>query len=170
MLTNSTATSRGFTRLALIGTIAVGLAFTNWPIAPIDVAAQDDGNSRVCSNYTLRGDYGLQAEGIRQVPPFLGGGSEQFNATGMWRFHGDGTFSGLAGGNLHGLVTGNSTIQSDYPGTYSVNADCTGTMALYPPDLPFPIQYAIVIVANAREIKGIVTSATSLTTVSLTRK
>jgi hypothetical protein len=159
---NSTATNRRFTRLALILMIAVGLAFASGPISPIDVAAQD-ASGRVCGNHTLRGDYGLLASGIR--------GPEQFNATGMWTFDGTGNFTQAAGANLHGLFAGNSTSQVDMPGTYTVNANCTGTMALFTPDLPFPIEYAIAIVDNASEIKGIVTSpAISVTNVSLTRK
>ena len=160
---NSTATNKGFTRLALIVMIAVGLTFANGPISPIGVAAQDDGSGRVCGNHTLRGDYGLLASGIR--------GPEQFNATGMWTFDGQGNFTQAAGANLHGLFAGNSTSQVDMPGTYTVNPNCTGTMALFTPDLPFPIEYAIAVVDNASEVKGIVTfPAASVTNISLTRK
>lgn len=59
-----------------------------------------------------------------------------------------------AGANLHGLFAGNSTTQVEFPGTYTVNPNCTGTMALFTPDLPVPLEYAIVIVDNASEIKG----------------
>lgn len=160
---NSTVTNKGLTRLALILMIAIGLAFASGPISPIDVAAQGDASGGVCSNRTLRGDYGLLASGIR--------GSEQFNATGMWTFDGEGNFTQAAGANLHGLFAGNSTSQAEMPGTYTVNPNCTGTMALFTPDLPFPIEYAIAVVDNATEIKGIVTfPASSITNVSLTRK
>jgi hypothetical protein len=44
-------------------------------------------------------------------------------------------------------------------------------MALFVPEIPFPVQYGIVIVDQGREIKGItIAPATSLTTVSLTQK
>jgi hypothetical protein len=168
---NSTVPSRQFTRLALILTIAAGLAFAGGPFSAIEVAAQDDGTRRVCSDHTLRGDYGLLASGIRQLPPFLGGGSEYFNAVAMWTFHGDGTFTQQSGAALHGQVIPSPGVtENQIPGTYTVNPNCTGTMALFVPELPFPIGYAIVIVDNAREIKGIVRSGLSVTTISLTRK
>jgi hypothetical protein len=169
-MTKSTTSRTVFTRLALIFTIAVAVALTGGPISPVNVAAQGFGNGGACSNHTLRGDYGLLASGILRLPPFLGGGSEHFAATAMWTFNGDGTLTQGLGAALHGEVTGTAPDRDELPGTYSVNPNCTGTMALQVPELPFPIEYAIVIVDNAREIKGIVTSATSTTTVSLTRQ
>ena len=170
-MSNSTTTRSVFARLALILTMAAGLAFARGPMSPVDVAAQVEGAGGPCANQTLRGDYGLLASGILKLPPFPGGPSEHFVATAMWTFHGDGTFTQQGpGAALHGEINGTAPPRGDVLGTYNVDANCTGTMALYVPELPFPIQYAIVIVDNAREIKGIVTSVTSTSTITLTRK
>ena len=166
---NSTATSRTFTGLALILTLAVGLGFTPGRLSTVDLAAQADASGGLCLN--LRGDYGLLASGFRTVPQFLGGGTEQFTATAMWTFHGDGTFTQGPGAALYGHVSGLAP-QPPNPltGTYIVNPDCTGTLALNVPQLPGPIVYAVVIVDNGKEIKGIITSGHSTTSVTLTRK
>ena len=170
-MSNSTTTRSVFARLALILTVAAGLAFTGGPISPVGVAAQVDGDVGPCADHTLRGDYGLLASGILKLPPFPGGPSEHFVATAMWTFNGDGTFTQHGpGAALHGEISGTAPDRDEVPGTYNVNANCTGTMALHIPELPFPIQYAIVIVDNAREIKGIVTSPTSTSTITLTRR
>ena len=167
-MTTSTATSRTWTTLAMILACALGLAVTNGPIAPVDVAAQVDGSVGTCGDHTLRGDYGLLASGIRQVP--FGVGLEEFTATAMWTFDGTGNFTQGLGAALYGREAGLAPGEGEIPGTYSVNANCTGTLALHVPQLPAPIVYAIVIVDNAREIKGIITSGHSTTTVELTKQ
>jgi hypothetical protein len=133
------------------------------------VVAQDDGSSRKCSLSTLRGDYGLLASGVRRLPPPLGSGTERFAATAVWTFHGDGTFTQGPGGALKGETTGLAPAINEIPGTYQVNENCTGSLALFAPELPVPVQYSIVIVDNARQVKAIVTNP-GLATVELTRK
>lgn len=118
------------------------------------VAAQDEETGRICSQSTLRSDYGLLASGVRSLPPVLGGGSEHFVATALWSFHGDGTFTQRTGAALHGEVTGIAPAVNELPGTYQVNENCTGSMLLFVPDLPFPIQYSFVIVNNARQVNA----------------
>lgn len=134
-----------------------------------DVAAQDEETGRICAAETLRGDYGLLASGVRRVPPALGGGTEHFVATALWAFHGDGTFTQRTGAALHGEVTGISPGVNEVPGTYQVNENCTGSMSLFVPDLPFPVQYSFVIVNNARQVNaGIMNPGTG--TAELVRK
>ena len=169
-MTNSTATGRVGTGLAIILACALGLAVTNGPIAPVGVAAQVEGSASTCGDHTLRGDYGLLASGIRQAPPPFGPGLEEFTATAMWTFDGNGNFTQGLGAALYGRMSGLAPGQGEIPGTYSVNPNCTGTLALHVPQLPAPIVYAIVIVDNAREIKGIITSGHSTTTVALTKQ
>ena len=118
------------------------------------VAAQDEGGGRICLQNTLRGDYGLLASGVRRVPPALGGVSEHFVATALWSFHGDGTFTQRTGAALHGEITGVAPGVGEVPGTYEVNENCTGSMALFVPDLPFPVQYSLVIVDNGRQVSA----------------
>ena len=143
--------SFGRTLAVALGTsIAMAAAMTLSP----RVAAQDEGAGRICSQNTLRGDYGLLAFGVRRVPPPLGGGTEHFVATALWSFHGDGTFTQRPGAALHGEVTGVAPNLGDVPGTYEVNENCTGSMALFVPDLPFPVQYSLVIVDSARQVSA----------------
>lgn len=118
------------------------------------VAAQGEETGRICAESTLRGDYGLLASGVRRLPPALGGGSEHFVATALWTFHGDGTFTQRTGAALHGEVTGIAPGVNEVPGTYLVNENCTGSMSLFPPDLPFPVQYSFVIVNRARQVNA----------------
>ena len=170
-MSNSTTTRNVFARVALILTMVAGIAVARGAISPVNVAAQDGGGVGPCADHTLRGDFGLLASGILKLPPFPGGPSEHFVATAMWTFNGDGTFTQQGpGAALHGEINGTAPARGDVLGTYNVDANCTGTMALHVPELPVPIQYAMVIVDNAREIKGIVTSPTSTTTITLTRK
>ena len=118
------------------------------------VAAQDNDTERICAESTLRGDYGLLASGVRKLPPALGGVTEHFVATALWTFHGDGTFTQRTGAALHGEVTGIAPALNEVPGTYQVNDNCTGSMSLFVPDLPFPVQYSFVIVNKARQVNA----------------
>jgi hypothetical protein len=118
------------------------------------VAAQDQDTGRICSENTLRGDYGLLASGVRGVPPPLGGGTEHFVATALWTFHGNGAFTQRTGAALHGEITGIAPGLGEVPGTYQVNENCTGNMALFAPGLPFPIEYSFVIVDSARKVNA----------------
>ena len=118
------------------------------------VAAEGEKTGRFCAESTLRGDYGLLVSGVRRLPPALGTGSEHFVATALWTFHGDGTFTQRTGAAMHGEVTGIAPGLNEVPGTYQVNENCTGSMALFVPDLPFPVQYTFVIVNNARQVNA----------------
>jgi hypothetical protein len=118
------------------------------------VAAQGEKTGRICAESTLRGDYGLLVSGVRRLPPPLGTGSEHFVATALWTFHGDGTFTQRTGAAMHGEVTGISAGGNEVAGTYQVNENCTGSMTLFVPDLPFPVQYTFVIVNNARQVNA----------------
>ncbi len=156
-------------RRAIPLAVAAGLAVALVPTIPSGVAAHDDTRSRRCSERTLRGDYGLLASGVRAVPPFLGGGTERWVATALWTFDGNGAFTQGPGAGLHGEVTGVAPDAGEIPGTYEVNANCTGKMELHVPELPFPIQYTFVIVDDAREVKAAV-MAPGTATAELTRK
>lgn len=49
-------------------------------------------------------------------------------------------------------------------GTYSINADCTGTMILNTPNSPVPLTLGLVIVREAKEIRTVLDSS-AITTV-----
>jgi hypothetical protein len=57
-------------------------------------------------------------------------------------------------GSVTGLPLPNRALQ----GTYFVNPDCSGTLALNIPGLPFSIVYDIVVVSHGREFHSIVAS------------
>jgi hypothetical protein len=145
--------------------IVVGAA----PALSPRVAAQDEDTGRICTERTLRGNYGLLVSGVRRLPPPLGTGSEHFVATALWTFHGDGTFTQRTGAAMHGEVTGIAPGVNEVPGTYQVNENCTGDMSLFVPDLPFPVQYNFVIVDNARQVKAAIMNP-GVGTAELTRK
>ena len=152
-------------------TAAIGIVMAVGGVHP-PAAAQADGTGRMCSNVSLQGDYGLLAVGRRAIPPFLGGGTENFVATAMTTFHGDGTFliQGTGGG-LHGEVTGIDPAHDGIPGTYEVNSNCTGTMQWQPPAPIPPIVQSFVIVDNGRQVKSTVMSPlANVTTVEFVRK
>ena len=136
--------------MALGTSIVVAAAMAFSPQA----AAQDERTGRICAESTLRGDYGLLASGVRKLPPALGGVTEHFVATALWSFHGDGTFTQRTGAALHGEITGIAPALNEVPGTYQVNENCTGSMSLFVPDLPFPVRYSFVIVNNARQVNA----------------
>jgi hypothetical protein len=153
-------------------TIAIVIAMVVGMGGHPPAAAQSEGTGRICSNMTLYGDYGLLAVGQRGVPPFLGGGIEKFVATAMTTFDGNGTFviQGTGAG-LHGERVGSDPAQGDIPGTYEVNANCTGTIQWQPPAPVPPIVHSFVIVDNGRLVKSAIMSPLpNVTTVEFVRK
>lgn len=139
--------------LATVTGLAIAVAALSYS-PKVGATGQDVGRS--CGNHTLRGDYGLLASTVRQVPLPLGGGSERVTAIATWTFHANGTFTQRTGAALKGEVTGVAPEIGEVAGTYSVNPNCTGTMALFVPNLPFPIEYAFVIVDNARQVNAMI--------------
>jgi hypothetical protein len=117
-----------------------------------------------CSNETLKGVYGLSLSGTRPAPPppttgtpnYIPGTIEQIIGVGTRTFDGDGNFSQVTNekGSLSGILFPNRALQ----GTYSVNFDCSGTLTLNIPGLPFPIVSDIVVVSGGREFNSIVAS------------
>ena len=74
-------------------------------------------HSRECSNASLRGAYGFQTSGI--IVPV---GTPRGNI-GRWVFDGAGKFTNAVTVNDNGTI-----IPVTDAGTYTVNADCTGTI------------------------------------------
>jgi hypothetical protein len=127
--------------------IAVALALTT------DRAVAQDGDGRLCSAGTLRGDYGFLVSGFKPVPPPIGG-LERFNAVGIYAFDGNGTFALEPGAALTGEITGLNPFPTNHIGTYELDSNCTGTMSLQPNlGVPFFIRFTIVVVDNGREVK-----------------
>jgi hypothetical protein len=86
-------------------------------------AKDEDTSSRAkCSEATLKGTYlfaqnGVRIKGTDQIP---------FALAGYDVFDGNGEVKGLASGNFNG-----QTFRNDrFTGTYTVKADCTGTLTI----------------------------------------
>jgi len=146
---------------ALLVTFGLGVAAT-MVLGQGAVSANDDAH-RGCSNRTLRGDYGILVSGVRALGPTV---TETFIGTAIRTYDGRGNFEQID--NSHGTVTG-AVTNSPGVGTYTVNANCSGTSTLFLPGAP-PIETSFVIVDHGDEVKDIVMSpAPNLVTAVLTR-
>ena len=142
---------------------SLAVAFAVAMTIPWQVAAEVDA-ARRCGLHTLRGDYGLVGSGVRGLGP---GVSEMFATISMVSYDGEGGFT--AAGVSHGQISG---VRAGLPvaGTYTVNADCTGSQITNIPGVP-PLEDSFVIVDNGREVRTVVTSpATTIATANLRRK
>ena len=95
-------------------------AITAFALAIAPTAKADD---KGCSNNTLRGTYAYTSTGSIVAPPAVAGpvlevGTQTFNGGGST------TVTATLSQN------GNLVQFNNVPGTYTVNADCTGTFAL----------------------------------------
>jgi len=104
-----------------------------------------------CSNATLRGDYGFTVSGTRPSAP--GGPIETIAGVALTNFDGNGNLTQTD--NIHGSLSGFPTPDRAGTGTYSVNADCTGTMTLINTGAP-PLTLRIVVVDNGNEVRTVV--------------
>jgi len=116
----------------------------------------DKDEPRLCSTETLEGVYGLSIGGTRPAPTFPPGTVEQLIGVGTRTFDGDGNFTQVT--NEKGSLTGIMFPNRSLSGTYKVDPDCTGTLTLNIPGLPFSVVYDLVIVNGGREFRSIVAS------------
>jgi hypothetical protein len=120
-------------------------------IAGQALLAQDGPFQTICSNATLQGAYGFTISGMRPTDP--GGPVEMIIGTAMTHFDGNGNLTQTD--NIHESINGFTTPDRPGTGTYSVNADCTGTMMLNVPGNP-PLTLRIVVVDNGNEVRTVV--------------
>jgi len=134
-----------------------------WTILALGATAalgdsQDTGQT--CSTRTIRGDFGIQMQGTRPVPPPTGG-IETVVGVVLRNYDGDGNFTQFD--NIKGSVTG---IVPDRPGagTYEVNPDCTGVTYFQPdPNNPgLVIKEKLIILEKGQEIRTIAESPAPL--------
>jgi hypothetical protein len=104
-----------------------------------------------CGERMLKGTYGVTLSGLR---PGAGGALEQFVGVSMQTYDGKGNFTQTD--NTHGPSA--SAIDQAGWGTYTVNADCSGTKTLWVDGLPFPIENRIVVLDTGAEIRIVVMS------------
>jgi hypothetical protein len=117
-------------------------------------AANDDrgdgDRDKHCSNRTLHGNYGLTIEGLLAIP----GPGIQVRGVVLQGYDGDGHITQVD----HVVVDGAAPPEAWRPGTgtYSVNADCTGTATLTIPSSPGPpIVLYFVVAKEGREIRQV---------------
>lgn len=116
------------------------------------VSAQD---RRACSNATVRGAWGYTETGSVIAPT---GAVVAAAAVGRYEFDREGFFEGEQNSSANGVV-GPDTKQ----GTYTINADCTGTLTLtaYRGGVAQRLSvWAFVIDDNGQEMRAIMTSMT----------
>jgi hypothetical protein len=115
----------------------------------VPASAQDKGP---CSNATLKGEYAsfISGEGL------LFGVYQKFVGISLRNYDGSGNFTEELA-SFHGSIVGAVGPLLSTPGTYTVNANCTGTSSLNPPGLP-PIVSDFVLMNEAKEVREIVTS------------
>jgi hypothetical protein len=152
-----------FAVLASSVAIFTPLQASNPKATPSAAYWQDRDEALACSNESLEGVYGLTISGTRPAPAppvgtpnYVPGTIEQLIGVGTRTFNGDGNFSQGTNekGSLSGILFPNRTLQ----GTYSITSDCSGTLTLNIPGLPFPILYDIVVVSHGKAFHSIVAS------------
>ena len=89
--------------------------------------AEDQENGKGCSNATLNGDYVFTVNGTSPSGP-PPSAIQQFVGLALTHFDGEGGLT-QPWGTSHGSILGDSTTDTG-SGTYSLNADCSGTMTL----------------------------------------
>ena len=87
--------------------------------------ADEKEHAKTCTLATLNGRYLFVVNGT-YFPPAAGVTVESlFSRAGYRIFHGDGTGTTIVTGSINGVIT-NADLHSDL--SYTVNADCTGTV------------------------------------------
>ncbi len=140
--------------LIFIGLLAAGIStFGNWTNFTRTAQAQEEIKSNTeesnfhCSNATLTGRYATRGDG------FVPGGPPPapmvpFAIVSMMTMDGAGNLSNKV------TVSSNGQIQQNIDtGTYTVNADCTGTMTIMIPSPPFQLTFNLV-VADLQGVQG----------------
>jgi hypothetical protein len=120
--------------------------------------AQQSPFQTVCTNATLEGDFGFTVTGMRPAP---GGAVEMVVGIAITHFDGNGSLTQTD--NIHGSVTGVAAPNRQGTGTYTINADCTGTMKLSNPGSP-TLTLAIVVVDDGNEVRTAVMDPTATVT------
>jgi len=121
------------------------------------VQAKDEGF--VCTNETLKGNYGFTVTGMR--PATKGGPQVSIVGTALTTFHGDGTFDQFDNINVDSPAV---PYQPDRPGTgtYNLNHDCSGTMSLTAGGVT--LELSITVVDQGREVRTAVVTPNVIVT------
>jgi hypothetical protein len=115
----------------------------------------EGGRGKLCSEATVRGDYGIQIQGTRPAP---GGLTESVIGVVLRNYDGQGNFSQVS--NVKGSITGTVPDSQGF-GTYEVNPDCTGLIR-FQPGPGILLEERLVIVDDGREIRTAVMLPTAV--------
>lgn len=107
-----------------------------------------------CSERTIRGRYAIKTDGWL----VLSVGLRSFAGVGVVTFDGQGHMVNAATTSTHGVIASGVTA-----GTYSVNEDCTGTMAFPSVSNGQPLTFDIVIASKETIVFVATTAPASLT-------
>ena len=112
-------------------------------------------NSPACNKELIRGNYGFTIQGTK-----LGGLGPTGAQVGvaMTEFDGKGNFTQIDTVTIDGKVVADFS-HTPASGTYTVNANCTGTLTIDFTDGRPPVTTAFVVVLGGMEIDTVVTSA-----------
>lgn len=127
-----------------------------------------------CSLQTLKGSYGLALSGTRPAPAVLPnslalpGAMEQVIGVVIHIFDGNGGFT-QTGSTVKGSLSG-ANLDAPGSGTYTVNADCTGTFTVNNTISPVPLVNRFIITDGGKEIRSVVVSPQPVMVTSVGRK
>jgi hypothetical protein len=107
----------------------------------------------ICTNAILEGDYGFTITGTRPSGP--NAPIETIVGVAMTHFDGNGGLTQTD--NIHGSISGYPSPDRAGTGTYTINADCTGTMTLSNQGAP-TLTLRIIVVDNGNEVRTAVVS------------
>lgn len=126
------------------GVLLIVLLCATWP-----AALWADGDDHECSVATLRGSYGFTTTGTANTP----GGPSHIGGVGLVVYDGRGNFVGKATVNIDGSV-----LRRTFVGTYTVAADCTGTLfETFTDALDGRATFDLVIDDDGREYRAVIT-------------
>src|SRR5215472_13714304 len=107
-----------------------------------------------CTNATLMGNYGFVFSGFTTKTKSANSKLVPFYGEGLFTFDGIGSASATYTYSING---GGGVPNNPYTATYTVNADCTGSMIANPPSIGD--NFAFVIVSGGAEVLATDTSA-----------
>lgn len=118
-------------------------------------ATADSDDRHSCSDRTLSGDYGYASEGVLIGNPGLPP-EAPFRSVGLTRFNGKGKLSWVEHTIVNGMPLNVDWVAAK--GTYTVNANCTGTAVVNTPNSPVPLNLSFVVVKEGKEVHSVLDS------------
>ena len=139
------------TKMAMLVLIACAFTAMSTSVWAANDNRGDRDRDKHCSNRTLHGNYGLTIEGLLAIP----GPGIQVRGVVLQGYDGDGHLTQVD----HVVIDGAPPSEAWRPGTgtYSVNADCTGTatITIASSQAP-PLVVYFVVTKEGREIRQVV--------------